>query len=458
FNVYYLQQHLVDKERRVFKEAAERDVLEQNLTEIAEADVHNFAPTVYQHWSPEIRQYVSLGAGTVDHACTGRDALELDDLTNWFEYYRREDEAIDELRILESETQQSMQAGGKKVRISPAPTYQEADPEVAIAFGYDDRTMITVQGLSRDGQTKIMKSYSVFEVPAKAWAALLSKKSTSEVKPTALSVMQFSGTLPLEHGSFQEVIEALLNSVKDYIPETDWPSLETQLDAFLHEQAQLEQQTLHYAHEKLELQKELACCLHNWASPQIDSLFQRFCGQLKLEDQHQLAERYFDNRLYVDEFVATLAVCIKTVTTDNRAGLATLNQRTVGRMASQIGLDATLALAEHEQAIQQAVQANIDSEFMVRRSEQIIAESGVGCGGGCSVSIVDLFSKDASTAREAGLNGTLYSSSELDKNSQCTCPKNNRKAKVVSDGKNVVCLTCGEYQTSGRRGNLKKAA
>ncbi len=456
FNIRYLSQYVIDKEQAIFDTAAETDVLEQNVSEVAEADVNLFGPTVYQRFKPELGQYFSLGAGTVTNAVKGYEALDHNDPNSLFESFRRQEEIIEEAIILKPNVKAGMQAGGKKVLISPSPTHLEADPEAALSFDYDDRTMFRVQALSVDGMTKSMTSYSVFEIPAKAWAAFLSERYEDEIEPTALAVMKFCNQMELVFDSTENILTDFIGGVANYLLPEDQVKVKRQLEGFLNDQAELKKQATYYAKEKLDLEKELACSLEDWAKPKVNKLINNVYLQLNTEDQQEIQKRMFNGNIYVDDYVAELAMRIKTVTIDNRAGLATLNDRTVKRMAAQVGLETALKLAEREHAIQQAVLSNSDSEFMVRRSEQQIAESGVGCGGGCSVSVVDLFSSEAKTAREAGLSGTLYESKDLDKNSKCDCAKNNRRSKVISDGSNVVCVTCGDFQVKGKRGSLKK--
>ncbi len=458
FNVRFLVDHIIDKETEAFLPQAETDVLEQISSETSEADVQKFAVTVYQRLDPELGQYVSLGAGTVDHSKTGRDALDLDDEDNWFEYYRRDVEVIREEKILEPDIQSGMQAGGVKADVSPSPTYHEVDPDIAISFGYDDRTMLILQGLSPDGQTKIMKTFSVFDVPAEAWAKHFNNKHTMEAASTALAVMQVSNDLPLMYGSFEEALTTLLQGVREYLSETQQASVDSQLDAFLEDQEALAEQVDYYSREKLAFQKELALSWGSWARPAVMSSLLAVQDKLNPEAKLELSKRMTDNGLHVDDYVASLLVKLNTVMIDNRAGLATHNERTIRRIAPSIGLDTTIAMAQAEHFIQAAIKNEENVDFMVRRIEQQLADSGASCGGGCSVNILDLFSREANTAREAGLKGTLYESTDLDKSSKCSCVKKSRKAKVISDGKSVVCVTCGDFKVNGKRGSIKQPA
>ena len=454
FNVRYLAENCLDKKQGLFALEVENDVLQQDKTEIAEADIHKLGTVVRQRHDPVLGQYISLGAGTIDNNIKGCEALDMDDEGNHFEFFRRVEEITDEVTVLEPYYQEGMRSGRKKVFISPSPTHHEVDPEVAIAFGYDDRTMFRIQSLSNDGQLKAMQSFSVFDIPAKAWAAFLADRYNTPIEPTALAVMQHCNQIDLEDGTVEELLRTFIGGVMKYVSDDDKTSLQRQLDAFLYQQVALEEQAEYYAQEKLAFEKELAVCWQGPASPQIISRLRAVWEQLKPDTQRQLSERLVGDNLYVDDYVAELLVQLKTVTIDNRAGLATYNERTIKRAASKIGLATTLELAAQEQHIQQFGLSSSGNDFMIRRAEQQIAEAGLGCGGGCSVSVVDLFSEDGRTAKEAGLTGTLYESRDLDKNSRCDCPKTGKKAKVISDGKNVVCVTCGDYLTNGKRGSL----
>jgi len=461
FNVHYLHANVVDHKHGIFAPGVEEDVLEQDVTDIAEADVHKLAPIVIQRFDPNRQQFISLGTGTVDNNIRGVESLDTEDPDSLFEFHRRVEEVTDEVSILDPEVNSAMRRGKKKLSLSPTPTHHEVDPDVAASFGYDDRTMLRLQSLSADGQTKAMQSFSLFDVPTKAWASYLSDRYGEEVEPTALAIMQFCNRVILEEGSNEEIVNDFLNGVMNYLEEDDRISVKRQLDAFLNEQAELKLKARAYAEEKLAVEKELALSLNGWASQPILTLVRNVYENLESTHKELLDQRFDGQNLYVDDLVALLVLKIKTVTIDNRAGLATMNERTVRRVASRIGLEATIGLAEREQHIyqMQQMEPGVDNVFMVLRNEQLIAEAGVGCGGGCSVEVVGLFSEDARIALEAGLGkGTLYSSSDLDKNSKCNCGKHGKKAKVISDGQNVVCTTCRTYQVRGKRGQLKAVA
>ena len=261
--------------------------------------------------------------------------------------------------------------------------------------------------------------------------------------------MQFCNQIDLEDGTTEEILQTFVGGVMDYLDEPERFEVQRQLDAFLHDQEDFQQQADYYAHEKLAFEKELALSLLNGkARPSVQGLFSTVWSQLKPEDRMLLSQRQIDDELQMDDYVLDLAIRLKTVTIDNRAGLATLNERTVKRVAAQTGLEQALSMAQRELALQQI---GADNEFMIRRNEELIAESGVGCGGGCSVSVVDMFSEEAQTAKDAGLKGTLYEASSLNEGSKCNCGK---KAKVISDGKNVVCVSCKEFQVNGKKGKL----
>ena len=154
FNVRYLTQHCIDVERGLFETHAEHDVLQQDKTEIAEADIHKLAPIVHQTLDDELGQYTSLGGGTVDNNIRGCLALDMQDQNNHFEFYRRVEEITDEVNVLEPYYRERMKQGAKKVFMSPSPTHHEVDPDVAVEFGYDDRTMFRIQDLSPDARQK----------------------------------------------------------------------------------------------------------------------------------------------------------------------------------------------------------------------------------------------------------------------------------------------------------------
>lgn len=463
FNVYYLAGNVIDPDLGIFSPGVETDVLEQDETDVAEADIHKLAPIVYQKFDPNKRQYLSLGSGTLDNNIKGVESLNIaEDPASEFEFYRRVEEVTDEEATLDPEINLAMRGGKKKVSWSAAPTRHEADPDVAASFGYDDRTMLRLQSLSADGQIKSMQSFSLFDIPIKALANFLSDRYGQEVQPNSLAIMQFCNQVILEEGSAEEIVGDLLGGVMDYLEEDERISVERQLDAFLNEQAELKQKANSYAEEKLAIEKELALSLNGWARQSVVRTVRNVYENLTPAHKELLDQRFDGHNLYVDDFVALLVLKIKTVTIDNRAGLATLNERTIKRVASRIGLEPTLEMAAREQYIYQMQQSasGTNGDFMVQRNEQLIAEAGVGCGGGCSVEVVDLFSTAASTALKAGLNGTLYTSSELDKNSKCNCGKHGKgkKAKVISDGRNVVCVTCGTYRVRGIKSQLKVAA
>src|SRR3989344_8591377 len=184
WNVRYLERNIVDKTKGLFAPGVEADVLEQDTTEVAEADVHNLGPIVYQALDKRTGQYVSLNRGTVDNAIIGVLSLDMDDPVNHFDFFRRVEDVTDEEIILEPEVNEPMKTGQKKISIFPAPTKSEVDPEIAKDFGYDGRTMLRIQSLSKDGLTKKMQSFSIFEVPASAWAAFLSDRYNEHVEPT----------------------------------------------------------------------------------------------------------------------------------------------------------------------------------------------------------------------------------------------------------------------------------
>ncbi len=457
YNVFYLAEHCVDREKGLFELEAEEDAFEQDLTDLAEADIHSLAPIVRQRRDNEKQQYISMGRGTIDNTIIGLHSLDMDDPDNHFEFYRRVEEITEEVSFEEPEQNKKMRNGGKKIIVSAGPTHQEVDPDVAIAFNYDDRTMLRIQSLSKDARTKSMQSFSIFGVTAQAWANFLGERYEAHIEPTALAVMRFCNQMDVEYGTNIELVETFINGVMKFVNEEERQNLQRQLDAFKHDQAELEAQATYYAKEKQTLEKELALSLNDWARPQVAAMIRTVWHYLKPDDKEALYQRFHGNNLYVDDFVVRLALSVKIVTLDNRAGLASHNERTVQRVASSIGLENTILLAERERAIQQ-IATSENQDFMIRRNEQLIVESGVGCGGGCSVSVVDLFSREAQEAAEAGLTGTLYSSKELDKNSKCNCAQNKRAAKVLTDGSNVVCVTCGEFEVKGRRGKLNKAA
>ena len=452
FNVRHLQQNIVDKERGLFAPEAEADVLEQNITEIAENNVHELGPVVRQKRTSLDQQFQSLGGGTINNNIRGVLALDMEDRDNEFEFFRRVEEVTDDEALFIPEVQEAMQAGAQKLFISPAPTHHEADINAAIGFGYDDRAMFRLQTLSPDGLTKTMQSFSVFDVPAKAWAAFLSDKYNATIEPTALSVMQFCNQIILENGSTADILQNFIGGVVDYVDEDDRPNVERQLNGFLEKQAELADHVYFYAKEKLVFHKELALSLDTYARPTIRAMMKQALDNENLNpiDKHLLSERFYGTQLYVDDYVAELATRIKTLTNDNRAGIATANERTMKKLASEIGLGAAIKMSQREQIIQQLPPS--ENIFMVRRNEQIIIGSGTGCAGGCATAVKSPFSKDVALAGEAGLSGTLYSDKSLDKNSKCGC----KNARVLSDGKNVICVSCTSYQVDGQVGNLKK--
>src|SRR3990167_6859529 len=103
WNVHYLKHNIVDKTHGLFAPGAEAYVLEQDITEIAEADVHNLGPTVYQVRNKKTGQYVSLNRGTVDNSIIGVLSLDMDDPVNHFDFFRRVEDVTDEEIILEPE-------------------------------------------------------------------------------------------------------------------------------------------------------------------------------------------------------------------------------------------------------------------------------------------------------------------------------------------------------------------
>jgi hypothetical protein len=455
FNVRYLARNVLDRELGLFLPEVEQDVFEQDLTDIAESDVHKLGAVVQQTFDPESGQYFSLGVGTVDNARKGLEALDPEDGKIEFEWGVREQDVVAEQNILRPEVNEAMRAGAVLVQIHPAPTHHEMDPDVVVSLGYDGRTMFGLQWLSPDGQTKTMQTFSVFNTPANAWADFLAERYDTTVESTSLGVRKFSNQVLLESGTADEILGTFIGGVAEHVSTEDTDSVLRQLDGFHHEQADLTEQAAFYAREKLAFQKEVALSLNGWARPKVTQTIKDVMGNLNPTKQQELAERFYGDNLYVDEYVADLAVRIKTVTIDNRAGLATLNEHTVLRVASRIGLEAALEMAVREQAIQESADTG---DFMSRRNEQLLAESGASCGGSCSVAEVDLFSPDAQDARQAGLKGKLYMSEELNESSKCSCKENGKKASVIVDGKNVVCTTCKEFKVNGVRGSLKKAA
>jgi hypothetical protein len=449
FNVRYLQENIVDRSTEAFASHAEADVLEQNITEIAEADVHAYGPIVEQHRDAETGQYVSLGTGTVDNAKLGYEAIDQSDEKSLFEAHRRVEEVIEEAMILQPATNWHMRNGATKIMISPEPTPEEADLDVAQSFGYDGRTMLRIQRLSSDGEVKTMQSFSLFDVTAKTWAQYFSAKYGVEIEPTALAVMQITNQTLLQHGSTPELLKEFIGGVMEYVDEAEKDSIQRQLDSFLLDQDELKDQAEYYAQEKLEFQKELALCLGDYARPKVAAMLYDALPRLNEDDQHELSKRLIGSVIYVDEYVAELAVKIKTLTIDNRAGLATHNHYTVMRVASKIGLEAAIEMAVRERAIQLT-----GNEVLVRQNELQITASGVGCGGGCAVGVAGMFSEEERIGRQAGLSGTLYTSKELDKGSKCQCVSKKRKAHVISNGKNVVCSNCGDYNVNGVKGTL----
>lgn len=458
FNVYYLAENVIDREAGLFDPEAERDVLEQNSSDLGESDVHRLVSVVHQDLDSELGQYMSLGEGTMDNAQKGIEALDQNDPGVYFEYLRRIEEGIEEAMILDPEMNEGMKRGGKKVMVSPAPTHHEADMGAAVDLGYDDRTMIRIQELSEDGLTKTMKSFNLFDVPALAWAAYFSERYGVDVEPTALAVMRFCNQLPLDEGTSEEILQELINGVKAYTSEESAIKLERQLEGFQNDQIDLEQQTFFYAKERLELQKELALSLDSWARPAVEDELRNIQNYLDDADKEEIARHHISNRLNIKDPVIKIILSANAITTANRAGLATHNERTVKRVAAKLGLDTAIAMASTEHMIQQVDKRGEDDVFMKRRIAQMIAGAGLGCGGGCSVVVVDLFSKEGSMAEKAGLKGTYYESEEVNQNAKCNCPKTGRKAKVITDGSNVVCTTCGDFEVNGTKGNVKEAA
>src|SRR5665213_792390 len=157
FNVHYLHANVVDHKHGIFAPGVEEDVLEQDVTDIAEADVHKLAPIVIQRFDPNRQQFISLGTGTVDNNIRGVESLDTEDPDSLFEFHRRVEEVTDEVSILDPEVNSAMRRCKKKLSLSPTPTHHEVDPDVAASFGYDDRTMLRLQSLSADGQTKAMQ-------------------------------------------------------------------------------------------------------------------------------------------------------------------------------------------------------------------------------------------------------------------------------------------------------------
>lgn len=451
YDVRHLRSYLIDVDRRWFDPIAEADVLEQEITGVAEDAVHGYGPAVYQDLDEQTGLYMSLNKSTIAHNVRGIRSLKVAN----FEFLRRVEDVVEEDTILLAEVQAGMRNGGAKIMIRPAPTHQEADPDIAQSFNYDDRATFSIQRLAKDGKRKSMTTFSVFDVPAKAWAAYLSDRFDADIEPTALAVIRFCHRLPLEFADNHAVLQEFIGGVIDYLPEEDRPTVERQLGDFLHQQSELAEQTRYYAQEKMAIKKELAVCLDGWATPKVLSVVNDLKVHLNPTVKQELDKRFLGGRLKVDDFVASLVVKMKAVTVNNRAGLATRNERTFKRVASRMGLDAAIALSQQEQMIQAL---EVGNQFMARRADQLLAGAGLECRGGCSVDVVDLFSKDAEMAREAGLDADqLYTSEELNRNSKCSC-SDKKRARVIVDGKSAVCVTCGDFQVGRRRGNIQSEA
>jgi hypothetical protein len=378
------------------------------------------------------------------------------DETNHGEYAIRNQDVILARRLAQPEERHAMRMGAVSLYISPPPTDKELNAEVGIAYGYDGRTMVRFESISPDGRTKYMDSFSLFDVSIQAWQSYIAETYGVQVEPSALAVMKFcSEQLPLQSAPIREALAGIIKGVSRFTDVAVAAKLHVQLHDFIYKQEELKATARHYSIEKLQLQQELARSLGGFATPLLIRRLESVKEHLNSQALERLSSRWSDRGLFVDETVAKILAATHTVNINNRAGLAAENRLTLLRLKARVGQERVADMQKTERAIVDYTQRGIDTEFMTRRNDQLLAESGAGCGGNCSVSIVDLYSPEAQAARAAGMTGTLYSSMELNATSKCACIARKQQPKVVVNGKDAMCVNCGQFKINGQWGQAQ---
>lgn len=432
-------------------------ILEQNMSDISESDVHNLGVVVEQHLSSYTNEFYSLGETDIERTEKGRDAIDLSDERNQGEFDLREQDVFRAYRLNAPASRKAMQKGAIGIYITPPPTHHEMDPDVAVGYNYDGRTMFRIDSMSPDGQTKYMHSFSVFDVPIQAWQNFIQHRYGIQIEPTALAIMEFCNEqLPLQSLSVSEALTTFIGGVAKFTDEDVRDKLHVQLHDFLYKQEELRETTHLYAAEKMGLQTALAMSLGRIATPMLIKRLSAVKKHINAKDREYLDSKWTQSGLEVDELVAKILISTHNVNINNRAGLAVQNLRTLLRLKAKVGEEQTSTMVNIEQKIIDFKQNGLNVDFMTQRNEQMIAESGVGCGGNCSVSIVDLYSEEAQTARSAGLKGSLYKSEQLSRTSKCSCIARKKQANVIVNGKDVVCTNCGEFKVNGEWGVLER--
>lgn len=449
FNVKYLRQHIIDREARLFFEEAETDVLQQDLSDVAESDIHRLGVPVVQVWRDDIAQYVSLGRGTIDNAIVGMQSLQQDNSAedSLFELSFRMEEAVEEMTVTND---RDRLIGGVARYISPPPAKHEADPAVAKAMGYDDRTMLRFQTVTKDGCIKVMRSYCVFDVPNEVWAQYFRDRYAEDVEDTALDIRQISNRhLIVDDTTVEEELTEVLEGVARYLDDEQKASVQEQLDDFLNTQDQLLERAMHYARERLEFEKDLALS-ESYAIGRVKDIFDLLYPNLN-DANKAIVDRHSDGVSYrMDEAMERLALKLKVNTSYNRAGIAVGNTRTLQRVGEAVGEEQLFAMVEMEMRML-AAQDSEEADSIRRENERNVAEANVSCGGGCSITVVDEFGREIDVEaddlfkyrRLLFKNEVCENCSNLDSAGKKTSKVTKVKAIFDIKTKKMTCDRCG---------------
>ena len=328
--------------------------------------------------------------------------------------------------------------------VSPSFTHHEMDPNVGQAMGLDDRDMLYIHTGSESGESKTMHTFSLFDVPIRAWAGYYGDKLGVSVLPTSLAVYEASlkdEMLDVDY-SLEEALTTVYEGLLPYIPEEQRESIAKQFHSFIHRRDELLEVIDMYSQERLEFEKDLALS---------DKLAKGSVKRAILSMRHNASEErqaIFDAaETYAGEFMMSdeleLAVWqMMIVSNFNRAGVAAGNERTIKRIEHSAGTEFLKRTQDFEYETLRLWQENNQIDLSrIDEASSKITETSLECGGGCPATVINE-ARDVVLSQKArekgGLTGKwLYADKAMDKMAKCCS-----QPSIVADGTNKYCSNC----------------
>lgn len=383
--------------------------------------------------------------------------LDMSDTANHFQFYRAVEETTDSQRLDYDEGLiAEMKSGAVLEFDSPCPSMVDANPDHALEFQYDGKSMLRAATLSTDGKTKTLYSLAV-DVPQSTWDKYYLAEYEHDLQGSALEAMRHSNSRPPVESTVQEVFEAKLHKLMNLTDDQrSREHIEKKLKVLVDykEQARLQAIATDRATELVDYEIELAQCSEFYTSALEDDI-EQFLGSAGAEYE---AEKLFieasnQNGKYLESDGLTellYKLKMREVMTD--ASTEAGDEDTLRKIAYQHGSSVALRLVELSARQHQLESLNKFDEALLAKQEkaELLLANDVECGGNCAIKIGGreaLTNVEQQFVSEAGMDGsTLYFTVGADEKIKCP-----HKGKKVWNGSKGVCTTCGATTRGGAR-------